>query len=87
MQPSLLAAPSNIQGNLDVIKMASDLNCHRFDSNCHWSNADEDELDWNVLLSTPEVEPLVSALETTNIPGERMISSSQTGYQSIFHSF
>uniref|UniRef100_A0A0R3RML1 MAM domain-containing protein n=1 Tax=Elaeophora elaphi TaxID=1147741 RepID=A0A0R3RML1_9BILA len=66
--PPLLAAPSNVEENLDVVQAVSDLNCHGFDSDCRWSNTDEDELDWTVLLSTPQAEPLVSALHTTRLP-------------------
>ncbi|VBB34242.1 unnamed protein product [Acanthocheilonema viteae] len=66
--PSLLAASSNTKENLDVIQKASDLNCHGFDSDCRWSNTNEDELDWKVLLSTPEAEPWLSVLHTTHLP-------------------
>ncbi|OZC10603.1 hypothetical protein X798_02352 [Onchocerca flexuosa] len=66
--PSLFAAPSNLRENLDVIQVTSDLNCHGFDRNCRWSNTNEDELDWKVLISTPEAEPLVSALQTAHLP-------------------
>ncbi|VIO87891.1 Uncharacterized protein BM_BM5203 [Brugia malayi] len=65
---SLLTAPVNVQENLDVVQEASDLNCHGFDNNCRWSNTNEDELDWKVLLSTPEAEPWISMLQTTHHP-------------------
>ncbi|EFO17134.2 hypothetical protein LOAG_11367 [Loa loa] len=68
VHPSLFTASSNVQENLDVVQEASDLNCHGFDRNCRWSNTNEDELDWRVLLSTPEAEPWVSTLQTTHLP-------------------
>uniref|UniRef100_A0A158PQZ8 MAM domain-containing protein n=1 Tax=Brugia pahangi TaxID=6280 RepID=A0A158PQZ8_BRUPA len=70
---SLLTAPVNVQENLDVVQEASDLNCHGFDNNCRWSNTNEDELDWKVLLSTPEAEPWISMLQTTHHPGQTII--------------
>ncbi|VDK86914.1 unnamed protein product [Litomosoides sigmodontis] len=65
--PSLLAA-SSVEENLGVVQESSDLNCHGFGSECRWSNTNEDELDWKVLVSTPEAEPWVSALHTTHLP-------------------
>ncbi|VDO33293.1 unnamed protein product [Brugia timori] len=73
---SLLTAPVNVQENLDVVQEASDLNCHGFDNNCRWSNTNEDELDWKVLLSTPEAEPWISMLQTTHHPGQTIIRTS-----------
>ncbi|MCP9265393.1 hypothetical protein DINM_020673 [Dirofilaria immitis] len=70
--PSLFAAPSNLGENLDVIQTTSDLNCRRFDSDCRWSNTNDDELDWKVLMSTPEAESLISMLQTVtpHLPGQ-----------------
>uniref|UniRef100_A0A915PZX9 MAM domain-containing protein n=1 Tax=Setaria digitata TaxID=48799 RepID=A0A915PZX9_9BILA len=66
--PSVRAAPLNAQANLDVIQLASDLNCHGFNTNCRWSNTNEDELDWKVLISAPEAEPWINSLQRTHLP-------------------
>ncbi|CAG9534801.1 unnamed protein product, partial [Cercopithifilaria johnstoni] len=65
---SLHAASSNVEENSNFVQKASDLNCHGFDNDCRWSNTNEDELDWKVLLSTPQAEPWVSMLHTTHLP-------------------
>ncbi|VDN02300.1 unnamed protein product [Thelazia callipaeda] len=66
--PPPYASSSDVETNLDFIQVASELNCRGFDENCRWSNTNEDELDWTVLISTPQVEPWVTALQTSLIP-------------------
>lgn len=69
--PHRAAAPpnGNAEASLDVVQSASELNCHGFDTNCRWSNTNEDELDWTVLMSTPNAEPWLNTLRSTSLPG------------------
>ncbi|VDK52217.1 unnamed protein product, partial [Gongylonema pulchrum] len=81
--PQRVAAPSNTDASLDVVQRASDLNCHDFDSNCRWSNTNEDEMDWAVLMSTPDAEPWLSTLQTTSLPGHFTCLQSTTALNSL----
>ncbi|TMS36636.1 hypothetical protein L596_003755 [Steinernema carpocapsae] len=78
--------PYRTQQNKDAaVGTTSLLNCRVFDSDCRWSNTNQDDMDWKISSSSPEADRWLPGLAVSNLPDRSaavLISPPRNGWES-----